>query len=149
MNVVAHIYEWFHKARLKQVEKTKQVQMGVHFEEISEMLQEISTDNPETDLLISKAKQATHNLAEHLKNGEPGLVYINPLDRKNYLDALADQVVTAVGCAYDADFAFTGALEEVDRSNWSKFVDGQPIFDANGKIAKGPNYTKPDLSQFV
>ena len=40
------------------------------------------------------------------------------------------------------------ALHEVNRSNWSKFVDGNPVFDENMKIVKGPNYFKPDLSKF-
>jgi len=40
-------------------------------------------------------------------------------------------------------------LTEVNRSNWSKFVDGKPLFDENGKIKKGPGYSKPDLSGLV
>ena len=28
----------------------------------------------------------------------------------------------------------------------SKFVDGQPVFDENGKIAKGPYYKPVDLT---
>ena len=27
--------------------------------------------------------------------------------------------------------------------------DGKPIYDKNGKVQKGPNYFKPDLSKFV
>jgi hypothetical protein len=39
------------------------------------------------------------------------------------------------------------ALRRVNGSNWSKFNDdGQPIFDENGKIAKGPRYERPDLT---
>jgi hypothetical protein len=41
------------------------------------------------------------------------------------------------------------AMDEVNASNWSKFVDGQPIVDANQKIAKGPGYFKANLSAFV
>lgn len=46
-------------------------------------------------------------------------------------------------------FDIVGALQEVNRSNWSKFENGEPIFDENGKIKKGPNYRPPDLSKFV
>ena len=42
-----------------------------------------------------------------------------------------------------------GGLAEVNESNWSKFVDGEPQFDENKKIKNGPNYRKPDLSPFV
>jgi len=27
--------------------------------------------------------------------------------------------------------------------------DGKPIFNENGKVMKGPNYFKPNLSQFL
>ena len=37
------------------------------------------------------------------------------------------------------------AVGRVNKSNWSKFVNGKPIFDENGKIAKGPDYVKCDL----
>ena len=37
--------------------------------------------------------------------------------------------------------------------NWktyfSKFEDGKPVFDANGKITKGKNYTPPDLTSYI
>jgi hypothetical protein len=42
-----------------------------------------------------------------------------------------------------------GALNEVNRSNYSKFVDDKAVFNENGKIAKGPNYSKPDLTPFL
>ena len=42
-----------------------------------------------------------------------------------------------------------GALDEVNRSNFSKFVNGKPVFDENGKIKKGANYKEPDLKRFT
>ena len=42
-----------------------------------------------------------------------------------------------------------GALAEVNKSNWSKFKDGAPVFDGNGKIAKADGYFKPDLAKFL
>jgi hypothetical protein len=42
-----------------------------------------------------------------------------------------------------------GALKEVDDSNWSKFEDGKPVFDANGKIKKGRHYQAPQLEKYL
>jgi predicted HAD superfamily Cof-like phosphohydrolase len=71
------------------------------------------------------------------------------IDRKALLDSLCDQIVTAVGVAHMFGMDISGALSEVNRSNWSKFVEGKPVFNEHGKIAKGPNYTPPDLARFV
>jgi drug/metabolite transporter (DMT)-like permease len=55
--------------------------------------------------------------------------------------------VTGIGSAYCAGMKAADACERVNTSNWSKFdVDGNPIFNENGKISKGPNYTPPDLT---
>lgn len=70
-------------------------------------------------------------------------------DKTELLDALCDQIVTAVGVAHMFGMNIEGALTEVNRSNWSKFVNEAPVFDENGKIAKGPDYTPPDLTEFL
>lgn len=38
---------------------------------------------------------------------------------------------------------------QILRSNLSKFKDGAPVFDENGKIAKADGYFKPDLAKFL
>ena len=41
-------------------------------------------------------------------------------------------------------------FEEVQNSNMSKLDEnGKPIYNEHGKVMKGPNYFKPDLSKFV
>ena len=41
-------------------------------------------------------------------------------------------------------------FEEVQNSNMSKLDEnGKPIYNEAGKVMKGPNYFKPDLSKFV
>ena len=65
------------------------------------------------------------------------------------LDSLADQLVTGVGVAHMLRMDIIGALNEVNLSNFSKFVDGIPQFDANRKIIKGPDYFKPNLELFL
>jgi hypothetical protein len=67
-------------------------------------------------------------------------------DRKDFLDSLADQVVTSVGVGYCAGMKTADAVAAVNRSNYSKFnKNGYPIFNENGKIAKGPDYAPPNL----
>jgi predicted HAD superfamily Cof-like phosphohydrolase len=148
MNTIKSILDWFKIARPNVNAKHLHTQMGVHFEEVSEMLAEITGLNDETSSLIAEASLACHKLAEHLKAND-SVVRINLEDRKNYLDALCDQIVTAVGCAHDQKMDISGALDEVDRSNYSKFVNGEAIFDGNGKIAKGLDYFKADLRKYI
>ena len=69
--------------------------------------------------------------------------------RCELLDALVDQIVTAVGVGHMMGMDVLGALEEINRSNFSKFEDGKPVFDENGKITKGKDYVKPNLEKFV
>ena len=41
-------------------------------------------------------------------------------------------------------------FDEVQNSNMSKLGnDGKPIYNDKGKVMKGPNYFKPDLSKFL
>lgn len=41
------------------------------------------------------------------------------------------------------------AFDEVHQSNMSKLDEnGKPIYRADGKVLKGPNYYKPDLTKF-
>ena len=148
-NTVQNITEWFDEARgVHPSRKDFHVQLGVHFEEISEMAAELTGEDGETRVLIAKAKQACHELAEHLKANHDCVV-IEPENEIRYLDALCDQIVTSIGCAQASELNIAGALNAVDISNYSKFVDGKAIFDANGKIAKGPDYVKADLKPFL
>jgi hypothetical protein len=66
--------------------------------------------------------------------------------RGDFLDSVADQIVTAAGAGHCAGMQVTEAVRRVNSSNWSKYdTNGKPIFDENGKIAKGPNYEPPNL----
>ena len=65
------------------------------------------------------------------------------------LDSLCDQIVTAIGVAHMLGMDIENALAEVNRSNHSKFEDGKPVFNAQGKISKGVNYTPPKLGKFI
>lgn len=136
------IRNWHALARPAPSEDDLRVQIGCHFEEIVEMLKTIVVDSKSQNLL-SDAMVSLHLLGDWLKTGQ---ATVEIEDRKEMLDALCDQIVTAVGVGYCAGMQITEAVKRVDDSNWSKFVDGQPVKNAHGKIAKGPNYREPDFS---
>ena len=69
---------------------------------------------------------------------------------KEVADALTDILYVAygAGCAYGIDL--DKCFKEVQRSNMSKLgKDGKPIFNDKGKVMKGPDYTEPNLKQFL
>ena len=48
------------------------------------------------------------------------------------------------------DDVFMEAFDRVHQSNMSKLgADGKPIYREDGKVLKGPNYKKPDLSDLM
>lgn len=62
---------------------------------------------------------------------------------------LADVLYTVLGTILEEGLqdVIEEVFDEVHRSNMSKLdTDGKPIRRADGKILKGKNYTKPDLS---
>jgi len=135
MSTITSIATWFRLAVPKPTEQSTQVQIGCHFEEVAEMAAACG-------LVVDEV--FIHRLADKFKANKAYL----KVNREELLDALADQIVTAVGVAHMLEMDIVGALKEVDRSNYSKFVDGKPVFKPNGKIDKGPAYTPPDLSGY-
>lgn len=148
-NTVSEIKTWFQKAVPAPSDKNRAVQLGCHFEEFGEMLRAMcldGTDYSELTALASELKDSGKDAASlQLLSDEVFPMF----DKAELLDALCDQIVTAVGVAHMFGMNIEGALAEVNRSNWSKFVNEAPVFDENGKIAKGPDYTPPDLTKFL
>lgn len=137
-NTLAEITTWHQRARPNPSIENLGVQLGCHLEETVEMLQSL-----EPTLTIKEATRALEYLAELWKSGAH---YPMISDREELLDALADQIVTAVGVGHCAHMDVTEACLRVNESNWSKFdALGYPIFNEHGKIAKGPHYVQPDL----
>ena len=69
---------------------------------------------------------------------------------KEIADALTDILYVTYGAGYAYGIDLDKCFEEVQKANMSKLgEDGKPIFNEQGKVMKGPNYIKPDLSKFV
>ena len=65
-------------------------------------------------------------------------------------DALTDILYVTYGAGHAFGIDLDKCFEEVQSSNMSKLGDdGKPIYNEAGKVMKGPNYFKPDLSKFV
>ena len=65
-------------------------------------------------------------------------------------DALTDILYVTYGAGYAYGINLDKCFKEVQRANMSKLGnDGKPIYNENGKVMKGPGYTKPNLKQFV
>ena len=75
------------------------------------------------------------------------------LDNKDLLevaDALTDILYVTYGAGHAFGINLDACFEEVQNSNMSKLGnDGKPIYNDQGKVMKGPNYFKPDLSKFI
>ena len=75
---------------------------------------------------------------------------IEKKDIKEVADALTDILYVAYGAGHAFGINLDKCFEEVQNSNMSKLgSDGKPIFNEYGKVMKGPDYFKPNLSKFV
>ena len=75
------------------------------------------------------------------------------IKKKNLIevaDALTDILYVTYGAGHAFGIDLDKCFMEVQKSNMSKLgSDGKPIYNEHGKVMKGPNYFKPDLSKFV
>ena len=103
-------------------------------------------DNPSfsTDkinkLRIDLIKEELDELTEAMKNK----------DLLEVADALTDILYVTYGAGHAFGIDLDKCFNEVQKSNMSKLDDkGKPIYNDLGKVMKGPNYFKPNLSKFL
>ena len=69
---------------------------------------------------------------------------------KEIADALTDILYVSYGAGYAYGINLDKCFKEVQRANMSKLGnDGKPIYNEEGKVMKGPNYSEPNLKQYV
>ena len=91
-------------------------------------------------LRIDLIKEELDELQEAMKNN----------DLLEVADALTDILYVTYGAGHAFGIDLDKCFEEVQNSNMSKLdQNGEPIYNESGKVMKGPNYFKPDLSKFV
>ena len=81
---------------------------------------------------------------EELKNA------MTSKDLLEVADALTDILYVTYGAGHAFGINLDKCFDEVQNSNMSKLgSDGKPIYNDTGKVMKGPNYFKPNLSKFL
>ena len=91
-------------------------------------------------LRIDLIKEELDELKEAMKNN----------DLLEVADALTDILYVTYGAGHAFGIDLDNCFDEVQNSNMSKLGEnGEPIYNDSGKVMKGPNYFKPDLSKFV
>ena len=69
---------------------------------------------------------------------------------KEIADALTDILYVTYGAGFAYGIDLDKCFKEVQRANMSKLgTDGKPIYNEKGKVMKGPNYSAPNLKQFM
>ena len=91
-------------------------------------------------LRIDLIKEELDELQEAMKNN----------DLLEVADALTDILYVTYGAGHAFGIDLDKCFDEVQNSNMSKLSEnGEPIYNDSGKVMKGPNYFKPNLSKFV
>ena len=91
-------------------------------------------------LRIDLIKEELEELQEAMKNN----------DLLEVADALTDILYVTYGAGHAFGIDLDKCFDEVQNSNMSKLGEnGEPIYNESGKVRKGPNYFKPELSKFV
>ena len=91
-------------------------------------------------LRIDLIKEELEELSEAMSNN----------DLLEVADALTDILYVTYGAGHAFGINLDKCFNEVQNSNMSKLdKNGKPIYNDSGKVMKGPNYFKPDLSKFV
>jgi predicted HAD superfamily Cof-like phosphohydrolase len=91
-------------------------------------------------LRIDLIKEELDELQEAMKNN----------DLLEVADALTDILYVTYGAGHAFGIDLDKCFDEVQNSNMSKLDENsKPIYNDSGKVMKGPNYFKPDLSKFV
>ena len=117
------------------------VQLGCHFEEVVEMLVELELEG-ELNQEVANAVASLTKVADALKSAR---VEVGTKNEVAFNDSLLDQRVTGTGLLKMQGVDVAESVARVDVANFTKFVDGKPLYKEGGKIAKGPNFWNPEF----
>ena len=147
-NEIQKIVNWFNDAKPNPTIEDLCVQIGCHYEEVSEMAETLG-DVDSKKMLEEDSNYYKGN--DHRFLSALTLTINDKESKIKLIDDLCDQIFTAVGVGQLAGFDMVGALQEVIRSNDSKRLpNGEFLFDENGKISKKhESFSAPDLRPFI
>ena len=120
-----------------------------NFEKVKQFMQ---TFGQEVKIKASFSDEKTNQLRFDLISEELEELK-NAMESKDLLevaDALTDILYVTYGAGHAFGIDLDKCFDEVQNSNMSKLgADGKPIYNKSGKVMKGPDYYKPDLSKFL
>lgn len=97
----------------------------------------------------------TVNLLRHNLMKEENDEYLEAVGKSDLTavaDALGDILYILCGTIIEhgLQHKIEAVFDEIHRSNMSKLgTDGLPVYREDGKVIKGPNYSKPDFSAIL
>lgn len=104
---------------------------------------------PTSKLDLNKVKLRFNLMAEE---NEEYLEAAQENDLVEVADALGDMLYILCGTILEhgMQYKIEEVFNEIQRSNMSKLgADGKPIYREDGKVMKGPNYFKPNISEII
>ena len=106
-------------------------------------------EEPTADLGLAKNTLRFNLMKEE---NEEYLEAANNNDLVEVADALGDMLYILCGTIIEhgMQHKIEEVFDEIQRSNMSKLgEDGKPIYREDGKVLKGPNYFKPNISEIL
>ena len=125
--------------------------MKKQLESVEEFHNAFGQENGEYPRLLSHGE---YNLRHSLMKEEND-EYLDACGSKDLIevaDALGDQLYILCGTIlkHGMQHVIENVFDEIQASNMSKLgEDGKPLFRMDGKILKGPNFFRPDLTKFI
>lgn len=125
--------------------------MKKQLESVEEFHNKFGQENGESPRLLSHGE---YNLRHSLMKEEND-EYLDACGSKDLIevaDALGDQLYILCGTIlkHGMQHVIENVFDEIQASNMSKLgEDGNPLFRMDGKILKGPNFFRPDLTKFI
>ena len=125
--------------------------MKKQLESVEEFHNAFGQENGESPRLISHGEYHLRHTLMKEENDE----YLDACAAKNLVevaDALGDQLYILCGTIlkHGMQHVIEDVFDEIQASNMSKLgEDGKPMFRMDGKILKGPNFFRPDLTKFI
>lgn len=107
------------------------------------------SENPKADLGNAK-NQLRFDLMK--EENEEYLEAVLNKDLTEIADALGDMLYILCGTIIEhgLQHKIEAVFDEIQRSNMSKLgADRKPIYREDGKVLKGPNYSKPDFRKIL
>jgi len=125
--------------------------MKKQLQSVEEFHNKFGQENGESPRLISQGEYYLRHSLMKEENDE----YLDACAAKDLVevaDALGDQLYILCGTIlkHGMQHIIEDVFDEIQASNMSKLgEDGKPMFRMDGKILKGPNFFRPDLTKFI